>query len=61
MRAVADVLAATGVELTGWRLIEATGISDNGRVVVGRGLNPQGQEEAWMAVLPGLSPRGSTK
>jgi probable HAF family extracellular repeat protein len=56
MRAIADVLESDGVNLAGWRLTEATGISDNGRVVVGRGINPQGQEEAWIAVLPGLSP-----
>lgn len=38
--------------LGGWELTEATGVSDDGTVVVGNGLNPLGQEEGWIAVLP---------
>jgi probable HAF family extracellular repeat protein len=56
MRPVAEVLTEAGVDLNGWRLIEATGISDDGRVIVGRGINSQGRQEAWMALLPGLTP-----
>jgi probable HAF family extracellular repeat protein len=56
MRRVDEILAAEGVGISGWRLVEATGISDNGRIVVGRGVNPQGKQEAWLALLPGSSP-----
>lgn len=52
MRRVDELLSSLGVELTGWRLTEATGISDNGQVIVGRGYNPSGYGEAWMAIVP---------
>ncbi len=61
MRSLQDVLVVDyglvdhGLEkdlLAGsWTLLEATGISDDGRVIVGYGLNPQGNTEAWRAVL----------
>ncbi len=38
-------------QLAGWSLTEATAISDDGRVIVGYGRNPQGFTEAWRAVL----------
>jgi probable HAF family extracellular repeat protein len=41
-----------GLNLTGWSLLEATGISDNGMVIVGNGINPNGYEEAWIATVP---------
>ena len=41
-----------GLELTGWTLIDAYDISSDGRVIVGRGLNPSGDSEAWRAVVP---------
>jgi probable HAF family extracellular repeat protein len=41
-----------GLDLAGWNLRGATGISDDGRVIVGSGVNPQGFEEAWIAELP---------
>jgi probable HAF family extracellular repeat protein len=45
-----DDLVAHGVEnLEGWRLTEANGVSENGRVIVGYGINPQGKGEAWLA------------
>jgi len=40
-----------GLDLTGWRLESATGISSDGTVIVGVGRNPQHRTEAWMAVL----------
>ncbi len=43
-------LGATGLE--GWQLDAATGISGDGRVIVGYGHNPAGQIEAWRAVIP---------
>jgi len=46
-------------ELEGWNLLSATGISGDGSVMVGRGINPDGEFEAWRAeidsapILPG--------
>jgi uncharacterized membrane protein len=42
--------------LAGWQLTHATGISADGRVIVGYGINPAGQDEAWLAVLPPPEP-----
>ncbi|MFI4882378.1 MAG: GC-type dockerin domain-anchored protein [Phycisphaerales bacterium JB064] len=40
-------------EVEGWRgLLEATGISDDGRVIVGFGINPIGIKEGWKVTLP---------
>jgi hypothetical protein len=36
-------------DLTGWTLIYAFDISDDGRWVTGRGINPSGQPEGWLA------------
>lgn len=36
----------------GWLLSQATGLSADGRTVVGFGTNPQGDTEAWRLVLP---------
>ena len=52
MRAVQDVLVGLGLDLTGWSLLRATGISDDGRTIVGAGTNPAGRSEAWIAVIP---------
>ena len=53
MRNLADVLANEfGLDLTGWDLREATGISDDGRTIVGYGFNPNDDLEAWVAVVP---------
>ncbi|MCK6486694.1 MAG: PEP-CTERM sorting domain-containing protein [Phycisphaerae bacterium] len=41
-----------GLNLTGWTLHEATGISSNGRAITGTGRNASGQTEAWLAVIP---------
>ena len=41
------------LDLTGWTLVEAIGISADGKVIVGYGTNPSGQTEAWMADLHG--------
>jgi probable HAF family extracellular repeat protein len=40
-----------GLDLGAWRLDSATGISADGRIVVGNGINPQGNTEAWIAHL----------
>ena len=39
-------------ELAGWTLVQANDISDDGRVIVGTGINPQGNQEAWAAIIP---------
>jgi len=53
MRDVKAVLVSAGLDLTGWTLSTATGLSTDGAVVVGYGTNPQGQNEGWRAVLGG--------
>ncbi len=41
-----------GLDVTGWTLTRVNGISRDGRVLAGYGMNPQGQFEGWRAVLP---------
>ncbi len=41
-----------GLDLTGWRLQEATGISDDGLTIVGYGVNPDGNTEGWIVTIP---------
>jgi len=45
------VLESAGLNLEGWTLNTAACNSD-GTVLWGRGINPEGEEEGWMAVLP---------
>jgi probable HAF family extracellular repeat protein len=50
MRNLQDMLVNDlGYNLTGWSLGFAQGISADGRWVVGRGINPSGQDEAYLA------------
>jgi len=51
MRSLEDVLNSYGVDLTGWKLSQARGISADGITIVGYGTNPLGQNEAWVANL----------
>ena len=44
-----------GDDLAGWGLTDVGGISADGRTIVGRGFNPDGEREAWIAVLPELT------
>lgn len=41
-----------GCDLSGWTLTEATGISADGLTITGNGINPDGQDEAWLVTLP---------
>jgi hypothetical protein len=41
-----------GLELGDWKLLEATGVSADGRTIVGWGTNPNGDTEGWIAVIP---------
>ncbi|MEX2169583.1 MAG: PEP-CTERM sorting domain-containing protein [Pirellulales bacterium] len=54
MRSLADVLLPSvgAGALAEWRLNTANAISADGRTIVGTGLNPSGQTEAWVAYLP---------
>lgn len=49
---VRDMLLEFGLPVQGWQLQGATGISVDGRVIVGTGVNPQGITEGWYAVIP---------
>jgi hypothetical protein len=53
MRSLASILTSElGVDLTGWQLTGATGVSADGHTIVGDGLHPNGDREAWIARLP---------
>lgn len=55
MRLVRDILVndfGFGDELDGWTLTRAWAISADGSTIVGRAINPQGETEAYRAVLP---------
>jgi len=51
MRNLLEVLISQGNDLNGWRLTEARGVSADGLSIVGTGINPLGQTEAWLARL----------
>ena len=54
LRSVRQILESEfdlGTQLRGWKLRAATGVSADGTVVVGYGVNPQGNQEAWLAFL----------
>jgi len=56
MRSLRQTLVDAGVNMTGWRLLWANGLSLDGTVIVGYGLNPLGQLQAFRAVLPFCGP-----
>ena len=52
MRSLRDVLVndlGLGTTLTGWTLTSANDISADGKFIVGSGINPSGNPEAWLA------------
>jgi probable HAF family extracellular repeat protein len=52
VRVLKDVLENNfNLDLAGWSLTVANDISADGSVIVGYGNNPDGNEEAWMAIL----------
>jgi probable HAF family extracellular repeat protein len=51
IRKLQDVLTSYGLNLTGWTLQSAPAISADGRTIVGYGINPSGNREAWIARL----------
>jgi probable HAF family extracellular repeat protein len=53
MRNVQTVLTEEyGLDLTGWTLDSARGVSAEGTVIAGNGMNPDGNPEGWIATLP---------
>ena len=56
MELLGEVLGRNGIDTAGWSLalccVTAAGISDDGRILSGTGVNPNGETEAWVAVLP---------
>jgi probable HAF family extracellular repeat protein len=49
---IQQLLLDDGINLAGWLLEDATGISADGTVIVGDGIDPQGNNEAWIADIP---------
>jgi uncharacterized membrane protein len=56
MRQLHAVLLNAGLDVAGWTLSEATGISADGRTIVGTGIDPKGQRQGWMVVLGDACP-----
>lgn len=53
MRSIQDILVSDfGLDLTGWHLSDAIGISADGTTIVGNGINSMGNSEAWIATIP---------
>ena len=46
-----ETLIGEGLDVSGWTLSSATAISADGFTIVGNGINPSGQSEAWVANL----------
>ena len=50
-RSIRQLLIQAGIDLTGWRLDYPTAVSGDGGTIVGSGINPDGNAEAWLARL----------
>ena len=54
---IRELLTAAGVTShIGWELSVANGVSGNGLIVCGTGINPAGETEGWVATLPENDP-----
>jgi uncharacterized membrane protein len=51
MVSLKDTLIGAGLDVSGWSLTSANAISADGFTIVGNGINPSGQTEAWVANL----------
>jgi probable HAF family extracellular repeat protein len=52
MQSIHDILTAEGVNLNGWTLTFATGVSADGQTIVGEGSSTGNYDEAWSATIP---------
>lgn len=52
MQPVKDLLTAAGVNMTGWSLASADGVSPDGTFIVGAASDPNGKGQAWKAYFP---------
>lgn len=53
MRNLRDLLTNDyGLDLTGWTLNRATGVSADGRTIIGIGSSPSGYPDIWVATIP---------
>jgi len=52
IRDLQSQLISMGLDLSGWNLQWANGISDGGTTITGWGINPAGQDEAFIATIP---------
>ncbi|MBT3201689.1 MAG: HAF repeat/PEP-CTERM domain-containing protein [Phycisphaerales bacterium] len=52
MRSLKGILVNDyGLDLTGWDLRTAFGVSDDGQTIVGTGVNPSGRPEGWIVTI----------
>ena len=51
MVSLKETLIGVGLDVSGWTLSSADAISADGFTIVGNGINPSGQSEAWVANL----------
>jgi probable HAF family extracellular repeat protein len=59
MRSLSELLTDLGVDLSGWTLSTANAISADGKTIVGSGINPSGQQEAWAANISAVPEPGN--
>ncbi|MEZ4279188.1 MAG: hypothetical protein R3F21_06150 [Myxococcota bacterium] len=52
VRALSDHLESLGIDLAGWTLSEARAVSEDGRFIVGSGIDPSGRSSGWLVVIP---------
>ena len=52
MQDVGQILVSHGIDLTGWSLGAAIGVSSDGFTILGAGQNPSGNPNYWVASIP---------
>jgi probable HAF family extracellular repeat protein len=59
---ISDLLKSggTSAQIAGWQLVGATGVSADGAVIVGTGVDPNGHRQAWIVHFSPCSPTLST-
>jgi len=53
LRSLRDLLAGSGVDITGWGNLQAAALSSDGNTIVGQAANPAGALEAWAIRMQG--------